>query len=56
LLPARPALNVDLKNKEVKLLSIREWVCKNCDTAHQRDENAAKNIAAKGIMELGIVV
>lgn len=30
-------------------LSVREWVCDNCQRAHDRDLNAARNILAKGI-------
>jgi len=30
-------------------LSIREWMCLNCLTTHDRDENAARNLRAEGI-------
>ena len=29
-------------------LSVREWTCLNCETVHDRDENAAKNILVAG--------
>ncbi|WP_088241792.1 RNA-guided endonuclease InsQ/TnpB family protein [Calothrix rhizosoleniae] len=30
-------------------LSIREWICPSCQTTHDRDENASRNLRAKGI-------
>lgn len=36
------------KNKDIKL-STREWICPNCNTLNQRDENAALNIRDEGL-------
>jgi putative transposase len=35
------------KNKEVRIKHLEKWTCPKCGKEHQRDENAAKNIAVE---------
>lgn len=37
------------QNPALKKLSVREWTCPKCGNRHERDENAAENILAKGM-------
>ncbi|OOR87056.1 hypothetical protein B0181_11250 [Moraxella caviae] len=37
---------------EALALSQRQWTCPSCDTKHDRDVNAAKNILAVGLDRL----
>ena len=46
--------NCGFRNYELKNLSIRNWKCPVCLKEHDRDINAAKNIANQGLKILKV--
>ena len=45
--------NCGAKNNELTLAD-REWTCESCNTTHDRDKNAAKNILSFGLRNSGM--
>lgn len=43
------------RNEDTKNLSVRFWICPECNTEHDRDKNAAINILNQGLRDLGLV-
>lgn len=46
----------NFKNKDIKNLSIRSWICPECNTKHDRDINASRNILKQGLKEIQVAM
>ncbi|EFU77256.1 putative transposase DNA-binding domain protein [Lachnoanaerobaculum saburreum DSM 3986] len=49
---SRLCFSCGYKNTNVKDLKVRDWICHFCNTKHDRDINAAKNIVAEGLRQV----